>query len=391
MRTIAAYSPFDRDVKQDPYPFYDWLRREHPVYYNEQFDLWALSRYEDVVAAARHPEVFSSAQGVGPDKTYGSSMITNDPPTHTRLRKLVNKAFTPKRIARFAERVQIIVDDLLDGILAKGEFDLVADFAIPLPVTVIAEVLGVEPERRADFRRWSDDVVHFVGGVAHGNDREHLRQSWDEFRSYFGRIVASRRREPRDNIISILVQAQDGQKVLSDLELFNFLQLLLVGGNETTTNLIANGALACTQHPAQWQILRQRPELVPSLVEEVLRYDAPIQLIFRTTTRDVAIRGTTMPANSKVALLWGSANRDPAVFPEANRFDITRPANPHIAFGSGIHYCLGASLARLEARTAAATILRRVPRMRLIPDGACERVDNPLLRGLTCLSMVAEP
>lgn len=388
--SIAAYSPFDFDVKQDPYPFYAWLRQTHPVYHNEQFDFWALSRYEDVVTAARHSDLFSSAQGVGPDKRYGLSMITNDPPIHTRLRKLVNKAFTPKRIDRLAARIQTIVDALLDDIVAKGEFDLIDDFAIPLPVTVIAEVLGVAPERRDDFRRWSDDVVHFAGGVSHGNDRAQLRQSWDEFRSCFGDIMAARRREPRDDIISVLVQAQEDQQVLSDLELFNFLQLLLVGGNETTTNLIANGALACTHHPAQWQKLRQQPDLVPNLIEEVLRYDAPIQLVFRTTTQDVEMHGTTIPADSKVALLWGAANRDPDVFPDPDRFDITRSSNHHIAFGSGIHYCLGASLARLEARIAATTILRRLPYMRLIPHGVCKRIDNPLLRGLRHFPMVAD-
>jgi cytochrome P450 len=317
-------------------------------------------------------------------------MITNDPPIHTRLRKLVNKSFTPRMIDAFASRIQTIVDELLDAAAQKHHFDLIDDYAIPLPVRVIAEILGVEPERRDDFKRWSDDVVHFVGGAAHGKDREQLRQSWEEFRDYFAATIGARRREPRDDIITVLVHASDGQDELTELEILNFCQLLLVGGNETTTNLIANAALALTHHPEQWQKLRQHPEFVPSMVEEVLRYDSPIQLIYRTTTREVEIDGTTIPADSKVALLWASANRDAAEFPEPDRFDVTRTPNRHLSFGSGIHYCLGAALARLEVRTTTATILRRMPYMRLAPNGETARMDNPLLRGLTRFPMVVK-
>ncbi|HEY7709087.1 MAG TPA: cytochrome P450 [Candidatus Entotheonella sp.] len=390
MMTVMTYSPFAAEVKENPYPFYQWLREEQPVYYNEEFDFWALSRYAHVLKAARSPEIFSSAQGVGPDKAYGLSMITNDPPIHTRLRKLVNKSFTPRMIDAFASRIQTIVDELLDAAAQKHHFDLIDDYAIPLPVRVIAEILGVEPERRDDFKRWSDDVVHFVGGAAHGKDREQLRQSWEEFRDYFAATIGARRREPRDDIITVLVHASDGQDELTELEILNFCQLLLVGGNETTTNLIANAALALTHHPEQWQKLRQHPEFVPSMVEEVLRYDSPIQLIYRTTTREVEIDGTTIPADSKVALLWASANRDAAEFPEPDRFDVTRTPNRHLSFGSGIHYCLGAALARLEVRTTTATILRRMPYMRLAPNGETARMDNPLLRGLTRFPMVVK-
>jgi cytochrome P450 len=391
MTAITAYSPFARDVQEYPYPVYAWLRQEHPVYYNERFDFWALSRYDDVVQAARNHEVFSSAQGVGPDKRPGLSMITNDPPTHTRLRRLVNRAFTPHLMAHFETRIQAIIDALLKAVLDKGAFDLVADYAIPLPVTVIAEILGVEPERQEDFKHWSDEVVLFVGGTAHGNDRERYRHSWEEFRAYFAHIMGTRRQKPREDIISLLVQAESEHDALTELEILNFCQLLLVGGNETTTNLIANGALAFAMFPGEWRKLRAQPHLAPLAVEEVLRYDSPVQATFRTTTRAVELHGTVIPANSKVALLWASANHDPAEFPEPERFDITRTPNRHVAFASGIHYCLGASLARLEARLTTETFVRRLRHLRPDPNGASVRVYNPLLRGLTSYPMVFTP
>lgn len=391
MAAITAYSPFARDVQENPYPFYAWLRQAQPVYYNEQFDFWALSRYDDVVHVARNHEAFSSAQGIGPDKRYGLSMITNDPPTHTRLRKLVNKAFTPHMMQRFEARIQSIIDALLDTVIDKGAFDLVADYAIPLPVTVIAEILGVEPERREDFKRWSDEVVHFVGGTAHGNDRERYRHSWEEFKAYFEHIMAARRQAPREDIISVLVQAEAEHDALTDMEILNFCQLLLVAGNETTTNLIANGMLAFATFPDEWQKLRQQPHLAPAAVEEVLRYDSPVQVTFRTTTQAVEVHGATIPADSKVALLWASANHDAAEFPDPERFDITRTPHQHVAFASGIHYCLGASLARLEARLTIETFVRRLRHLRPDPDGVYERVYNPLLRGLMSYPMVFAP
>jgi cytochrome P450 len=317
-------------------------------------------------------------------------MITQDPPTHSRLRKLVNRGFTPRAIEQYAPRIQTIIDELLDAVLDKGAFDLVEDYAIPLPVTVIAEILGVEPERRDDFKRWSDDVVHFIGGVAHGSDREQLRRSWDEFRAYFLEIMDARRRQPRDDIVSILVRAHQDEDMLSEMEFLNFCQLLLVAGNETTTNLIANGALAFVKHADEWRKLQEQPDLARRAVEEMLRYDSPVQLVYRTTTREVEIRGTTVPANSKVAMLWGSANHDAEVFLEAEQFDITRHPNPHVSFGSGIHYCLGSSLARLEVKLTLETFVRRLPQLHQDPDGIYERVDNPLLRGFTRYPMLCE-
>ncbi len=389
--SITAYNPFAGAVKESPYPFYDWLRQEQPVYYNEPQDFWALSRYEDVVWAARTPEIFSSAQGVGPDKRYGLSMISNDPPLHTRLRKLVARAFTPRQIASYAPWIQAIIDDLLDAVIAKGSFELVDDLAIPLPVTVISFILGVEPEYRHDFKRWSDDVVEFSAGTAHGFPREKLRESWNEFRAYFSEMMERRLRSPQDDVVTLLAHADDEGDSLTVLEFLNFCQLLLVAGNETTTNLISNGIVAFHAFPEEERKLRQCPDLAASTVEEVLRYDTPVPITYRTTTEDITLRGSTIPADSKVAFLWGSANRDAEAFPEPDRFDITRTPNKHVAFASGIHYCLGAPLARLEMRLTIETLMRRMRRLEIDPDGICERTDNPLLRGMKRLPMVFEP
>ncbi len=391
MASVMAYNPFAAEVKADPYPYYDWLRREHPVYHHEQLDFWALSRYEDIEAAARHPEVFSSAQGIGPDRQPGLTMIVKDPPEHTRLRKLLSKAFTPRMVEQLAPRIRTIVDELLDAVMAQGSFDLVQDLAYPLPVIVIAEMLGVDPERRDAFKRWSDDVVHLVAAGQTEQSLAQYMQSWEAFKSYFVEMIEERRRTPRNDLVSALVMAQEERDALTLSEILNACLLLLVAGNETTTNLIGNGALALFAHPDEGAKLRQRPELIHAMVEEVLRYDAPVQGFFRTTTRDVTIRGTTIPADSKIVLLWASANRDPDVFPDPDRFDIERQPERHLAFGIGIHFCLGAPLARLEARLATEALLRRMQSLAPDTQGVLECVDNPLLRGLKRYPFVFEP
>jgi cytochrome P450 len=392
MTTITEFNPFRPEVKENPYPYYAWMRKNQPMYFNDRTGFWCVTRYADVVQALRSPQIFSSAYGIGPEKTPGiPMMITQDPPVHTRLRSLVNKAFTPRMVAQNEPRVQQIVDELLDAVVEKGSFDLVQDLAYPLPVIVIAEMLGVEPSRRDDFKRWSDDVIHSLAGSVHGHDQAQMMISMQQFGEYFMPIVERRRAQRENDLITALVMAQEEREALSTGEIFNFLLLLLVAGNETTTNLIGNGALALLQNPEQAQKLRERPDLATSTVEEALRYDSPIQGFFRTTTQDAQIGGTTIPADSKVFVLYASANRDGAQFPDPDRFDIDRTPNNHVAFGLGIHFCLGAPLARLEGRLATQSVLRRMRNIRIDPSGVIDRVDNPLLRGLKHLPLLFEP
>jgi cytochrome P450 len=380
MTAATGFNPLSPEFRQNPYPAYAWLRRERPVFHIEQAGWWVLSRYADVSAALRNHQLFSSAYGIGSDRGRMRMMISTDPPDHTLLRGLVNTAFTPRIVAGLEPRIQQITDDLLDRIMDAGAFDLTQDLAVPLPVTVIAELLGVEPERREDFKRWSDA---FVGS---GDDR-----AFEEFAAYFGAMVEARRRERRTDLISALVAAQEDRHVLSTEDILWFCLLLLVAGNETTTNLISNAALALIENPGQMDLLRQNPALIPAMVEEALRYDSPVQGLFRTTTQDASINGTTIPADQKVLILFASANRDEAQFSDPDRFDITRRPNNHLAFGYGIHFCLGAPLARLEARVAWETMLRRMEHLRPDPTAATVRLNNPIIRGLERYPLRFEP
>jgi len=387
MPAIIEYDPFAAEVNENPYPYYAWLRSEHPVYHNERLDLWALSRYRDVDAALRNIEVFSSAQGIGPERMSIPTMITRDPPGHRRLRSLVSKAFTPRMVAQMEGRIRQIIRHLLDAAVDSGSFDLVHDVAEPLPVIVIAEMLGVDPEHRAAFKRWSDDTIGVLGGSPNFDLNRYLR-TWQEFKVYFTEMAERRRREPRDDLVSALVRTQEEQDALTPGEILNFILLLLVAGNETTTNLITNGALALLEHRDDATILRERPDLIPSAVEECLRYDSPVQATFRTTTAPVEIRGATIPAGAKVMMLYGSANRDAEIFEDPDRFRVDRNPNDHLAFAIGIHYCLGAPLARLEGKLALEEVLDRMKNIRLDLAGRRTRLDNPMFRGLKTLPLL---
>jgi cytochrome P450 len=392
MTTLSPFNPSSAEFRADPYPSYAWLRREAPVYHSEDAGWYVLSRYTDVSAALRNHELFSSAQGIGDGRESTRMMISTDPPDHTLLRSLVNKGFTPRMIAALEPRIREITTSLLDAALTDGRFDITRDLAIPLPVTVIAELLGVEPERREDFKRWSNA---FVGTGPDGDDPAAYRarndQMMAEFSAYFGAIIEARRGDRRDDLISALVAAQEDRDALSTEDILWFCLLLLVAGNETTTNLISNAALALTQNPEQMALLRADPALVPSMLEEALRYDSPVQGLFRTTTCDVTIRGVTIPADQKVLLLYASANRDEEQFPHADRFDITREIESHVAFGYGIHFCLGSPLARLEARVAWEELLRRTRGLRPDPESEIRRVNNLIVRGLESFPMLYQP
>jgi cytochrome P450 len=358
-----TYSPFDPKVIADPYPVYRELRDHSPAYWSPDASSWVLSRYDDVSAALTDPATYSSASGIFPappgvDMTelFLPMLIMSDPPRHTQLRHLVSKAFTPRRIAGLETHIQTLVDDLLDKTPETGAWDFVSGFAGPLPAIVIADMLGVPREDRDRFRSWSTTLIQsnpIRGEFGPGLDA--AAALYD----YFTAFLAERRAHPRDDLMTALVQAEVDGEHLSEEELLGFCLLLLVAGHETTTNLLSNSAVILAQHPESRRQLADNPDLVPAAVEELLRYDSPVQGLGRTLTRPVDLHGQSMKAGDTVLLLFGSANRDDHAFPDADHFDINRHPERQVAFGRGIHFCLGASLARLEARIALQALLAR--------------------------------
>lgn len=383
------YNPLDPAVKKNPYPYYAELRRDHLVYHVAAFDALAISRYDDVSFVLNNPTLFSS-DAFGTTQIDGREtkmLISEDPPDHTRLRGLVNKAFTPKIVAEMEGRIREVTRGLIDAVAERGEFDLIDDLAIPLPVTIIAEILGVEPERQADFKKWSGSVVASKATQEELEAHELLMQ---DFIDYFGKVIEERHKEPKNDIISLLVRAEEDEEALTPDELITFALLLLVAGNETTTNLIGNMMSALLAHPDQLQSVRNDPSRITNTVEEALRYDAPVQFLFRRATEDVEIAGTSIPKDSVVLPIFASANRDGRKYPDGERFDITRNTQGHMAFGHGIHFCLGAPLARLEGAIALEAMLDRLDNV-AHAGGEIEVIESPFLRGPKHLQLTFEP
>jgi len=370
----AQFNPIGPEALANPYPMYKALREQSPVSWNELFEAWIFTRYHDVDAVLMDPRfsadraraqtrfsemIKQQQQEYGPF-SQAPTMLTSDPPEHTRLRRLVSKAFTPRAVENLRPRIREIVDELLDGLAGQTTFDLVDEIAYPLPVIVIAEMLGVPAKDSADFKRWSDDLVATLGGPFVPQDViDKARASIEELVAYLAEQIAQRRANPRDDLISGLIAAEDGGQVLSEQEIYSTTILLLVAGNETTTNLISNAMYSLLQNPDQLELLRSDLSLMPSAVEEILRFNGPVQATARVATTDIEIGGTTVREGQMAMAILGAANHDPAKFPEPEKFDIRRNPTDHMAFGDGIHFCLGAPLARAEAQIAFEELLRR--------------------------------
>jgi cytochrome P450 len=399
LKRLFAVKVFGPRMLADPYPYYARLRSLAPVFWLDQFGCWVLTRYADVTAVLRSPNASSNRINKLPQQTGSEyqwlnefrahSMLNCDPPRHTRLRLLVNKAFTPKTVEELAPFIRVFVDNRLDAALARGRMDVIADLAFPLPATVIAEMLGVPPEDRDRFRHWSDDACTVLGNLPSNSSPEVLRMSVEgmqALQAYLGDIIAQRRAEPRDDLISGLLKAQEEGDRLTDQELLANCVLLLNAGHETTANLIGNGAFALLRHPDQLKRLRDDPSLLPTAIEELLRYDSPVQFTNRILTADMEVGGKRLRAGQMVVLLLAAANRDPDQFPNPDKLDVGRPNNKHVAFGLGAHFCLGAPLARLEGRLVFEALLQRAPHLRL--DGPRPRYrQNFNLRGLESLQV----
>ncbi len=406
-----SYDPYDATWRDDPYPVYRALRDERPVHYSAASKSWCVSRHEDVEYVFRHPELFSSKTqeflmpmesrnlikglGVaarfmwrmktGPRSMRNSRMlIQEDGEIHSTMRAFVNRGFTPRTIAQLEKRTTEIVAGCMDGVRGRDTFDVVSELNIPLPVTVIAEMLGVEPKDRLRFKRWSDDLVRQASNPVQGLAKEMI-ETMGEMHDYMQPIVAARRAHPIDDLISTLVTTE-GDAALSDFEVFFFIVLLLVAGNETTTNLLGNAVDALLGHPEVLDRVRVDPGLIPALIEETLRWDSPVQCITRRSVREVELAGTRIPAHAKVIVILGSANRDERRFPDPDRFDLDRDTRGHLAFGVGKHFCLGASLARLEARVALEAFIPELAQLeRVRPER--EFLDSFIIRGRANLEL----
>jgi cytochrome P450 len=386
--TDVYWDPFDVDIDTDPYEVWRRLRDEAPLYRNERFDFWALSRFADVQAAHRDPRTFVSSHAtvlelMGPDPIPSGQMIFLDPPEHDRLRALVSRAFTGRRTAALEDRVRAICAGLLDPFVGGDGFDFVQDFGALLPSTVISTLMGVPDSDREEVRQLIDRVFHIEPGVGMVNDVSFGAQI--ELNVYFRGQLADRHRTPRDDLFTELDQAEivdtDGvTRRLTEDEAADFANLIVSAGTETVARLLGWAAVVLGAHPDQRAELAADPTLIPDAVEELLRYEAPSPVQGRWTTREFEIHGVTLPEASKVLLLTGSAGRDERAYPEADRFDIHRRFDQHVSFGYGIHFCLGAALARLEGRVALEETLRRWPSWD-VDDASAVRLHTSTVRG----------
>jgi hypothetical protein len=381
MPAPLVYSPFAYEIHEDPYPTYARLREEAPAYHNPELDFWALSRFDDVHAAMQDWETYSSSAGVSLEQGSGARppmIIMMDPPRQQKLRKLVSKAFTPRRIAIMEPQIRALTRKHLDPLIPRGGFDFIEDFSAKLPMDVISVMMGVADADQDMLRGWADALLHREEGKAE-IPKAGLEGSASLVR-YFAEDLARRRKNPGDDLISALIEAEiDGER-LSDAEIIGFCFLLVIAGNETTTKMLGNAILLLARHPDQRAFLLAHPERIPDAVEEVVRYDNSSQMLARLLMRDVSMHGKTMPAGKKVLLLIGSANRDERVFDRADAFDVRRPAKASLAFGYGIHVCLGASLARLEGRVALEEALPRMPEY-VVDETKLVRVHSANVRG----------
>jgi len=394
------YNPFDFRFRTEPYPLYRLMRETDPVLWNPFLQVWVVTRYKDNVSVLTDTRFSADRRDsqnpfaramVSRQEEFGPlgrspTMLGADPPEHTRLRRLTSKAFTARRVEEMRPHIQQVVDDLLAG--TRDEIDIIKDLAYPLPVIVIAEMLGVPPEDRDTFKAWSNDIAAALGApFVPPAILERSKTAVQEMADYFSSIVARRRKDPRNDLISALLAAQDQRQALSEDELLATCMLLLSAGNETTTHLIGNSILALLQHPEQLQRLKADPGLMPGAVEEFLRHQGPVQSTSRVARGQIEIEGRQISDGQVVVALVAAANRDPEVFPDPDVLDICRAPNPHLAFGDGIHFCLGAALARAEAQIAISGFLAvaRQPRLAVTEP---EWINSFVLRGLRSLPVV---
>jgi cytochrome P450 len=398
-RPLSLYHLLDPEVLANPYPLYQRLRTEDPVHWDPFLHAWVVTRYADVVHVLHHfsarrtptPEQLS-AMGLAALNPIAQVMVRQmlflDPPDHTRLRALASAAFTPRRVERLRSHIQEIMHGLLDALVSRGQMDLIADFASPAPAIVTAEMLGVPVEDHEQLKEWSADFAEMLGNFQHNPDRfPKVVRSVEEMCSYFRSAMQEQRLHPREGLVSAMMEAEvDGAKLTED-EIIANLIVTMVGGQETTTNLIGNGLLTLLRNPAEIERLRADSSLIPAAVEELLRYESPSQHTARLAPADIEMGGKKIRERQAVIAVMGAANRDPERFPDPDRLDIARQDNRHLAFGWAAHFCFGAALARLEGQIAFEAILGRLPNLTLDPTPPLVWRDNLGLRGLNALPL----
>lgn len=400
------HAPFESPQLENPYPFYARARREEPVFYNPKLDLWYVSRYEDVATVLKDAARFSSAGAQDPNfelplsvreilqQGYPPtpSLVNNDPPSHTRVRRYTSKAFTAASMAQLEPRIRQLTNELIDGFIHEGRVDLIGRFSYPLPTRVILGIVGVPAEDADQIRQWSEDWSALFFAPMPVERQLECARSVIAYQRYMTELIEQRRRQPCNDLTSDMVKTALEDGSLSVAELVHVLNLVLTAGHLTTTNLIANCMYLLLTHPEQWAAVQKEPRLIPSAIEETLRYESPLLGNIRTTTETVELGGATLPKGSRLIVLFASGNRDESVIPEAERFNIQREGSPtHFAFGRGIHFCIGAALARLEGQIALEQLIKRLPGLRLAREQVLKYAPSLVHRGFQQLELEWEP
>lgn len=402
-RELSLYHLLDPEVLANPYPLYHQLRNEDPVHWDPFLHAWVVTRYNDVVHVLHH---FSAQRTPTPEQLSALNlsalnpiaavmvrqMLFLDPPSHTRLRALAQAAFTTRRVEQLRFHIREVMDGLLDAVVRKGSMDVIAEFAGPAPAIITAELLGVPVEDHAKLKDWSQDFAEMLGNFQHNPDRfQRVLRSVESLCSYFRAAMQEQRLRPRGGLIEAMMNAEVDGSRLSEDEIIANLIVTMVGGQETTTNLIGNGVLTLLRNPADLEKLRTDPSLIPSAVEELLRYESPSQHTARLAPADVELGGKRIRARTAVIAVMGAGNRDPARFPDPDRLDILRGDKGHLAFGWAAHFCFGAALARIEGQIAFERILQRLPELALDTRAPLQWRQNLGLRGLVALPVTFKP
>lgn len=395
MKSMIHDNLLDDEVINNPHPYFKMLRENDPVHWNEKWEGWILTKYEDVSNAflderysaqrmqpREKMEVDKKVEMESTFRILSKWMVFNDPPSHTRLRMLVNKAFTPKAVQQMKPRIEEISDQLLDNVQGKVEIDLIKDYAYALPILVISDLLGVPREDRDLIKKWSDNLLYFLFGAVGVEDRHEMaRKSLEEMSEYLWKLIEQRRENQKDDLISSIVMASNGEDKLTNEEIIATCTLLVFGGHETTTNLIANGTMCLLENPNELEKLKKNPSLIGSAIEEFLRFEGPSKAMVRMAKENFELRGKNIQKGDRILLVQASANRDPEIFENPDKLDIERNPNQHLGFGKGIHYCLGASLARMEGAIGIGKLISRFPNIKL-KSGKLEWVPTIINRQL---------